>query len=366
MPIACNRLTSSIQIQPQPNSRSYYPNSSLTIKTMNFGSFNPSVHHTPRRKLYDSYSTIYSPNIDSVNSHCTPPNSPQSIVLTAPNAEKSSVHGSMTKMSLDFIAPGGRSGTVSSETGLSTPHSSARNSPEHDTPTGTQQLQLQLPSIDRLQLLNEDKQAVPNRLTVNDSLPLFIPPSATSAESARKHSRGPLARKQRLYVLATNGSPTPLVQTNRHQTKGQNQREDRHPYDPEEIYAMMYLRDGGDRKWADVLQCFHHLFPIGQPRRFNVPVGTGSSNAVQHQANLPPVYPRRNIQGLQCRWYRVREQYGLSKLREDGSHKDHATRRREEKPILEEMERSGELSEAFLAMVKDVGTSSKRIADAKL
>lgn len=320
---------------------------------MDAETFNPPCHPTARIELDDSSSPACSAGTESMDWHSTPPDSPQSTIRKAPHATLPSINSGLARMSLDFITE-----SVPSQSAVPTPSSLARNSPEEDTPTSIPRVPLQLPGIESLQLVTTNNPTLPNWSTSNNIL-LFIPPNAPSTNLSRRHRRersSPIFSRQRLQILVPNR--VPARPTRHHTTRGQSQREDRHPYDPEEIYAMMCLRDGGDRRWADVLECFHRLFPIGQPRRFKVSTGA-RTGAAQH-GNLPPVYTNRNIQGLQCRWYRVRERHGLPKLRAGESNKDPAARRREEKPILDEMERSGELSEAFLRMVKDIGKGSKK------
>ena len=67
-------------------------------------------------------------------------------------------------------------------------------------------------------------------------------------------------------------------------------------------------------------------------------------------ANLPSRYTQRNVQGLQCRWYRIRREEGLVKLRESRRAGFLASPGvgRKEKGVLERMERAGEVGRKFL------------------
>ncbi|QDS74685.1 hypothetical protein FKW77_000283 [Venturia effusa] len=89
----------------------------------------------------------------------------------------------------------------------------------------------------------------------------------------------------------------------------QSARAERFPYDDEERYAIIHLRGLKTLKYEDVLIRFNYLFPPGQARRCR------SSGDMK---GLPKSYPPRNIQGLQCRWYRIRDEENLPKLRHEG------------------------------------------------
>lgn len=86
-------------------------------------------------------------------------------------------------------------------------------------------------------------------------------------------------------------------------------RAERFPYDDEERYAIIHLRGLKTLKYEDVLIRFNFLFPPGRLRRCR------SSGDMK---GLPKYYPPRNIQGLQCRWYRIRDEENLPKLRHEG------------------------------------------------
>lgn len=86
-------------------------------------------------------------------------------------------------------------------------------------------------------------------------------------------------------------------------------RKERFTYDDEERYAIILLRGLKTLKYDDVLIRFHYLFPPGRLRRCR------SSGDLK---GLPKQYPPRNVQGLQCRWYRIRDEENLPKLRNEG------------------------------------------------
>lgn len=89
-------------------------------------------------------------------------------------------------------------------------------------------------------------------------------------------------------------------------------RTERHIYDPEEKYALIYWRrEIGQKKleWKDCLERYLYLFPEGQPRRWK-PKDSAEARG------LPDHYPDRNLQGLQCRFYRIRSEEGMPKTRE--------------------------------------------------
>lgn len=117
-------------------------------------------------------------------------------------------------------------------------------------------------------------------------------------------------------------------------------RAERFPYDPEERYAIIHLRGLKNLKYEDTLLRFNFLFPPGQPRRCRNAVAKG----------LPPTYTPRNIQGLQCRWYRIRDEENLPKLRGSGVGGDRG--RVEE--VLGLMEREGEMGRGFAELVNTI------------
>jgi hypothetical protein len=88
-------------------------------------------------------------------------------------------------------------------------------------------------------------------------------------------------------------------------------RGERYPYDPEERFALIYWRrETGEKKleWKDCEARFAVLFPPGAPRRWQP---TDSAQA----RGLPTTYPERNIQGLQCRFYRIRTEEKMPQTR---------------------------------------------------
>jgi hypothetical protein len=87
-------------------------------------------------------------------------------------------------------------------------------------------------------------------------------------------------------------------------------RAERHEYDPEERFAVVYLRImAGQSQWKDIKSAFDVIFPPGQPRRMIAPTATNSKA-------LPQFYPERSVGGLECRYYRIRELEGMKKVRE--------------------------------------------------
>jgi hypothetical protein len=102
-------------------------------------------------------------------------------------------------------------------------------------------------------------------------------------------------------------SSTAIVKTSR-RPKGGTPRKDRHPYDDDERWAMLYLRVISETNWDDVVRKFAQVFPPGTPRRC-----TNDS-----AKPCPETYVKRCTQGLQCRYYRVRDEEGLRQLRDGG------------------------------------------------
>lgn len=123
-------------------------------------------------------------------------------------------------------------------------------------------------------------------------------------------------------------------------------RTERHAYDPEERYAIIYLRSVKDLKWEDVLRRFTILFPPATLRRCRSAVARG----------LPHIYQTRNVQGLQCRWYRIREEESLPQLRRDQQVEGGGSAERE---VLDRIVRAGLLSKGFIKMVDAVGDIDK-------
>lgn len=81
--------------------------------------------------------------------------------------------------------------------------------------------------------------------------------------------------------------------------------DDRHSYDDEERYAILYLRIVRGQKWAEILRLFNVLFPPGAPRR-------------QADKGLTKTYPQRAKGGLECRYYRLRQDLNIQALRSVG------------------------------------------------
>jgi hypothetical protein len=89
-------------------------------------------------------------------------------------------------------------------------------------------------------------------------------------------------------------------------------RGERYPYDAEERFALVYLRREDFEKkleWKDVMIRYSLLFPASHARRYRSKDGTQARG-------LPPYYPQREIQGLQCRLYRIRTDEELPKSRD--------------------------------------------------
>jgi len=117
-------------------------------------------------------------------------------------------------------------------------------------------------------------------------------------------------------------------------------RAERFPYDPEERYAIIHLRGLKNLKYEDTLARFNVLFPPGMPRRCRAAVAKG----------LPPTYTQRNVQGLQCRWYRIRDEENLPKLRSSG----HGGDRGRVEEVLALVEREGGMGRGFSGFVDQV------------
>ena len=359
----------------------------------------PSATRSQHEDYNDSSSTSFSSDSDtSMDWETTPPNSPVDATYKTPLTEASSPIGkSIGKMSLDFIAPGGRSRSFSSTNAQSLP-SPVPSSPGSPSPSNRSSLELNmharratlqftLPSLEKFPPVDLTTARSASWPTPN-TIPPFIPPAPRSAPTPTTPRRTPL----RLPRLDMDGRPIvvppqPHIQHQHQQPqtpKRIDQREDRHPYDAEEKYAIIYLRVIKHLRWDDVLLRFHTLFPPGRPRRCTVssspfsgagaaaavaaanttadssdssgPGGAASTAAAAAAAasvhsNLPPVYTRRNVQGLQCRWYRIRDEEGLVKLRGSWSMCVGAVGRKEKK-VLEEMERAGVVGEKFLSMLR--------------
>ncbi|KIW02389.1 uncharacterized protein PV09_06209 [Verruconis gallopava] len=120
-------------------------------------------------------------------------------------------------------------------------------------------------------------------------------------DNRSQHCSPPPARPTRVQKRAQKPSQTHIAA-----------RGERHPYDAEERFALVYLRREVFEKkleWKDVLVRFHILFPPGAPRRYKSKDGNETRG-------LPPCYTQREVQGLQCRFYRIRTEEGLPKSRD--------------------------------------------------
>lgn len=89
------------------------------------------------------------------------------------------------------------------------------------------------------------------------------------------------------------------------QLSNRRREDDRHNYDDEEKFAILYLRIEREEKWSSVQQYIHQLFPPGTLRR-------------QAGRGLTKYYVERRKGGLECRYYRLREDYNLTALRSAG------------------------------------------------
>jgi hypothetical protein len=134
-------------------------------------------------------------------------------------------------------------------------------------------------------------------------------------------------------------------------------RKQRHPYDAEEKFALIYLRrENGEKKveWKDCVLRWRDLFPPNQPRRYK-------HSTPQERRGLPETYPWRDTQGLQCRFYRIRTDAGLPRTRDVsslGGTDTPAARAAyaHENRQLEKMAVEKRLDPEFVAMVKRVAS----------
>ena len=268
------------------------------------------------------------------------------------------------KMSLDFIAPGGRNAEYMASsmpcnisTGFS--HVSRRNSDafsvlsvntddslDRQTPDSTESVLGQVavaerrPALDGFQLTGQQSSA----LTI-DHFPWLLPvpikslPGNQSKGHTHNHDHRhhpyelgckthrqdephhPYNEANHLPTKKASASATKLrqirpgkqthiqadhikpIKPNPDRTK--QQREDRYPYDDDERYALIYLRSLTGLKWDDVVYSFAQIFPPGTPRRCSNDSAKG----------CPKLYARRCMQGLQCRYYRIRDEEALEPLR---------------------------------------------------
>lgn len=129
--------------------------------------------------------------------------------------------------------------------------------------------------------------------------------------------------------------------TNRPNTSdfGQRRRtlrkQDRFAYDDEERYAILHLRITCSKTWAEIERDFQVLFPPGLVRRVN-------------EAGVPPYYITRMRGALECRYYRLREDLGLSQMRQPGHDPDMDVL------AIDQLLKGYVVSEPFLAHLKIV------------
>lgn len=146
---------------------------------------------------------------------------------------------------------------------------------------------------------------LPPPLHANMLPPFELRPRGMTYQHSPPHI--PINRLQRrsiLHHVENKLYTSPVSMSN-----NQPARKERFPYDDEERYAIIHLRGLKTLKYEDVLIRFHYLFPPGRLRRCR------SSGDMK---GLPKEYPPRNVQGLQCRWYRIRDEENLPKLRNEG------------------------------------------------
>jgi hypothetical protein len=105
--------------------------------------------------------------------------------------------------------------------------------------------------------------------------------------------------------------------------------EDRHNYDDEERFAILYLRIIQEEKWSEILKHFNVLFPPGSLRR-------------QVDKGLTKTYPQRAKGGLECRYYRLRQDLQIPPLRSTGHSSDF------DKTALARLQQGLKLSDEFL------------------
>jgi hypothetical protein len=305
----------------------------------------------------------------------TPPDSPLPPLRNVLGS--SSQDNTTGKMSLDFIAPGSRSSqspTSPSSTCSTSSRSSLSGASEVSSFCLSEVVQLHKkePSHTTLNTTNSSRSCKAQSPT-----PGLPSPAWSSCSEPRQHLRSSSHNpKQRLthhghqsqraqqyqhlrsaiYAYSTPRllSPSKISKLDRHshshgqspikrpQTPTAAPRAERHPYDSEERYAIIHLRAVLGLKWEDVLKEFSRLFPIGQPRRCKINLAPG----------MPQTYQARNVQGLQCRWYRIREEEGLRPLRrgemvEAGAGSDEAM-------VLDRMADEGVCGEPFLDEFRSV------------
>jgi hypothetical protein len=284
-------------------------------------------------KDVDDSSSQGSMDTDYRNWESTPPSSPERPSSQTPDPDLT-INASLAKMSLDFIAPGAQANSTPSP--VSSTHTTSELNNQDATPV--QQNQLLPPAI------NVATTSSPNPARpIFSEIPHFSPPPPPTP------STRPSCHNLNLPPLAPNNL-TP--RRYKRSTRRPNQRKDRYTYDTEEKYAIIYLRVIKNLEWNKVLLSFNSLFPPGEPRRCYIPSSPGAvmGGSEGEHPSLPSRYTQRNVQGLQCRWYRIRQEEGLVKLRESRRVGFLASSGMgwKEKRVLERMERAGEVGRKFL------------------
>ncbi|KAF2400665.1 hypothetical protein EJ06DRAFT_556198 [Trichodelitschia bisporula] len=262
--------------------------------------------------------------ISSWHRQMTPPQSPSD----QPFPELPSA---LTKMSLDFIVSGSQASSANHFSSSSFSGSfEATERPELMTRRASDSYRSPPSSI------RSDDSDGPSSPITNP--PFTLPPFSELAPELAPEGHGPprhprtstldhypLRLHQHSSPPSSKHHPTPL-------------RPERHPYDAEELTAIIYLRAACNLRWHEVHRCFLRIFPPNTPRRCQAAIAKG----------LPKFYLERNVQGLQCRWYRLREEEGLAALRKGGGGKG-------ERSALERMSRKGEISMEFWNRLRAVG-----------
>jgi hypothetical protein len=289
---------------------------------------------------------ILDPNLDDWVRHPTPPDSPPpaySRTMRPTRADTSTCE----KMSLDFIAPGSRSTEYANL---------RRSSPDPDylgeTTLSYRGLRTDTPSspISTASLSGSNSNYSPTRRSARPPSPIWSSYSVSTLGLQPQcfQLRPPTSHRPALPVLSNTinfhqghphriqkhpPSPPPPYTSTQATTRGE-----RPGYCPEGRYAIIYIRGVLNYKWSEVLERFTLLFPPGQVTRCRV---TG----------LPNTYPKRDVQGLQCRWYRIRVEEGLVPLRETPCANGELT---PERRVLERMIGEGKVNMEFVWLVENV------------
>jgi hypothetical protein len=288
--------------------------------------------------------------------HLTPPDSPLPFLRTVLGS--SSLDDTSGKMSLDFIAPGCRARSPTS------PNSTFPTSTQSPFFTVGELAPIDLPEVSvhnkdgplsNTPAANETCARSDKRHNPVSGLPspvwsscsdISLPQPSSLDQKQRPNNNYHWQHQDQLQQpLSTNSTYTAPPQTSkgtklsRRSSPSQNQlppRPERHLYDSEECYAIIHLRAVLGLKWEEVLKKFSRLFPVGQQRRCKVNLAPG----------MPHTYQARNVGGLQCKWYRIREEENLRPLRR-GEMVDGGLGS-EEAQVLERMAGEGVCGEEFL------------------